>query len=116
MNDFESVTKMDISEILSEWYGVSDLGVGVIDMDDNITCIDDVVEKFLESIDYFNKKILETDEDYRELSRMQMSDPIAMDYDTEFVKLNVDRIYYQETRDLLQKDLNRLTGITPPWE
>jgi hypothetical protein len=106
----------EVAEMLTEWYGVSDVGLGVVDFDDSIRCIDDVVEKYVDALLYFDKQIGNVDEDIGTLISMQMENPYLMDFDTEFTRLGLDRIYYEETKEMLQKDLDRIRGVIPPWE
>jgi hypothetical protein len=74
------------------------------------------VEKYLDALLYFDKKVADVDEDVGTLISMQMENPYATDFDAEFTRLNLNRAYYEETRDMLQKDLDRIRGVIPPWE
>ena len=92
----------------------SDIGTQSI-RDAGITCVDDAVEKFIDEIDYWEDKVRGYDEDYKQIYRLQLEDPIALDYDDAYNRLYLRRVMACDTVRLLREDLEMLLGRAVPF-
>lgn len=96
-------------------YILSETGEAIL-CDAGVVTVDDAIEKFLSEIDYFERRLQEVDIGFREVIKMQMEDPLG-DYNDTLKRLHIDRIFYEETIELLKTDLNEITGSRlDPWE
>lgn len=97
-------------------YVLSETGEEIL-CDAGVVTVDDVIEKFIETIDYFERKLEEIDTGFTEVMKMQMEDPLSSDFPDILERLHFDRLCYEETLGLLRADLNEISGDRlQPWE
>lgn len=100
-------------------YDISEIGAMHLS-EANIHCVDDAVDKFIEVINYYEEKISDIDRGFAELSKMQLENPIAMDYEAEYNSLNWSRMFNEQVLDALKKDLGSILGRgiedEVPWD
>ena len=98
-------------------YILSETGEEIL-CDAGVVTVDDAIERFLEEIDYFEKKLKEIDTGVEEVMKIQMEDPLGSGgYMDILERLHFDRVCYEETLGLLRADLNEISGDRlQPWE
>lgn len=77
--------------------------------------IEDAIERILDEIEYFNKRIADTELGHEELWKQALEDPTAMDYETYHTELERNRQHYKKTKAILQQDLETLYGAEVPF-
>lgn len=97
-------------------YVLSETGEEIL-CDAGVVTVDDAIEKFIETIDYFERKLEEIDTGFAEVMKMQMEDPLGTDFPDILERLHFDRLCYEDTLGLLRADLNEISGDRlQPWE
>lgn len=99
-------------------YVLSTYGESILE-ESGIYSVDDAVERFIEEIDYLDRKIAEIDTGYQEVFKMQLEAPLEIDYQDMYERLIEDREHYLNSKHGLEMDLKELVGDglwDCPWE
>ena len=72
---------------------------------EQMSSIDDAVERFMDEIDYWTGKIAEIEEAQRELHKEAMRNPCGMDWDAKFQELHWSWLAKTQVKEALEKDL-----------
>lgn len=110
--------KKFMSRVKNQWWEeeISELGAMIMQQRGPSYCIEDAIDKFEDEISYWDSKIRECDTGFAELYRMQLTDPIGLDYEGELSMLSAKRIAAEETKTMLERDLDSLLGRVAPWD
>lgn len=110
--------KKFMSRVKNQWWEeeISELGAMIMQQRGPNYCIEDAIDKFEDEISYWDSKIRECDTGFAELYRMQLMDPIGLDYESELSTLSAKKIAAEETKTMLERDLDSLLGRVAPWD
>ena len=100
----------DVDEMCDR-FDISQTGIGILEAyGSDILIVDDAVEKFLETLEWVDSKIEEIYNGFQVVGELCMEHSTEMDYSGSFDSLRQDLNYYSELREIIQNDLNSITG------